>query len=70
MPTTYLALIGDRAGRPEVHLVAENAEASLCGLPRAGLSSGGFIDAATVCRDCMEWAAKRWTGTLQAPPVP
>ena len=70
MPMTYLALLSGGEGGPVVHLVRENAEASLCGLPRASLSTSGTIDDATVCRECIDWTAKRWTGTFQVPQEP
>jgi hypothetical protein len=65
MTTVYLAFIGDGESGVEVHLVREDAEASLCGLPRATLSSTGLIDKVKVCRDCVDWTAKRWTGTFR-----
>lgn len=42
----------------------ENAEVSLCGLPRVTLSSHGHIDDTSVCRDCIDWVPKRWTGNF------
>jgi hypothetical protein len=41
-----------------VHLVADEAEASLCGIPRSAL---GETPAAgdLVCRDCVDWLPKR-----------
>ncbi len=62
--TAYLAFIGAGELGPEVHLVREGAEASLCGLPRSSLSSTGLIENMQVCRDCVDWTAKRWTGTF------
>jgi hypothetical protein len=63
--TAYLAFLGPGSEAEEevqLHLVRENAEVSLCGLPRAGLSSHGHIDDISVCRDCIDWVPKRWTG--------
>jgi len=40
-----------------VHLVREGAEASLCGLPRAGLGPSGGADFA--CPECIEWLPRR-----------
>lgn len=65
MATVYLAFVGDGPSGVEVHLVREDAEASLCGLPRATLSARGFIENLQVCRDCVDWTAKRWTGTFR-----
>jgi hypothetical protein len=65
MPTAYLAFVGDGQSGVEVHLVREGAEASLCGLPRASLSSTALIENVQVCRDCVDWTAKRWTGTFR-----
>lgn len=65
MSTPYLAFIGEGELGAEVHLVREDAEASLCGLPRASLSSTGLIENVRVCRDCIDWTAKRWTGTFK-----
>jgi hypothetical protein len=69
MHTVYLAYIGQGENGSRVHLVREDAEASLCGLPRAGLSSSATIENAHVCRDCVDWTAKRWTGTDRKPPL-
>ncbi len=51
----------DHAGA--VHLVREDAEVSLCGIPRAMLSSRGAIDDTTACRDCIDWIPRRWTAS-------
>ncbi len=59
-PTRYVAMRSS-AAEAVLHLVRENAEASLCGIPRAMLSSSGAIDDTTVCRDCIDWVPKRWT---------
>jgi hypothetical protein len=60
--TRYLALLGsDRDA--VLHLVREDAEASLCGAPRSTLSPRGHIDGVMVCRDCIDWVPRRWTGT-------
>jgi len=64
MPTRYLAFLADEDH--QVHLVREEAEASLCGLPRAALSSTGGLDDTTVCRSCIDWIPRRWTTTLPA----
>jgi len=45
-----------------LHLVREDAEASLCGVPRAMLDSGGLADP-VVCPDCVEWLPKRMAVT-------
>jgi len=60
--TKYLAM-RSTADEGLVHLVREDAEVSLCGIPRAMLSSGGTIDDTTVCRECIDWIPRRWTGS-------
>lgn len=55
----YRALVETNAGKARVqrlHLVREDAEASLCGIPVATLGHGS---ADLVCPDCIEWLAKR-----------
>ena len=44
-------------GADRVHLVREDAEASLCGIPRShlGPGTGGEI----VCDECLEWLPRR-----------
>ncbi|HET7421523.1 MAG TPA: hypothetical protein VFL27_14190 [Candidatus Dormibacteraeota bacterium] len=41
-----------------VHLVADNAEASLCGIPRSALGVAA-TSGDLVCRECVEWLPKR-----------
>jgi hypothetical protein len=41
-----------------VHLIRDGAEASLCGLPRSTLESGG-IACDRVCPICIEWLPRR-----------
>jgi hypothetical protein len=41
-----------------LHLIRDDAEASLCGIPRTSLGSGGALDQ-VVCEDCLEWFRKR-----------
>jgi hypothetical protein len=45
-------------GRSFLHLVGEDSEASLCGLPRAALGAGR-VDDDLVCPICIEWLPKR-----------
>jgi hypothetical protein len=46
-------------GRGNVlHLVREDAEASLCGVPSSVLDGGGLSDP-LVCPNCIEWLPKR-----------
>ena len=55
----YRALVETNAGKARaqrLHLVREDGEASLCGIPRATLGHGA---ADLVCADCIEWLAKR-----------
>ena len=49
-------------GGSVLHLVREDAEASLCGVPRAMLDSGRLSDP-VVCPDCIEWLPKRMAVT-------
>ena len=46
------------SGGSELHLVREDSEASLCGIPRTSLTNGGIFDV-LVCNDCVEWLPKR-----------
>jgi hypothetical protein len=41
-----------------LHLVREDAEASLCGVPSSVLDGGGVSDP-LVCPTCIEWLPKR-----------
>ena len=41
-----------------VHLVADEAEASLCGIPRSALGAPA-MSGELVCRDCVDWLPKR-----------
>jgi hypothetical protein len=64
MPTRYIAFLADEDH--QLHMVREDAEASLCGLPRAAMSSAGTLDDTTICRTCIDWTRRRWTTTLPA----
>jgi hypothetical protein len=64
--TTYLALIesepakrsgGSDGGLP-LHLIREDAEASLCAIPRSSLTGAGMSDQ-VVCAACLAWFDKR-----------
>jgi hypothetical protein len=60
-PHIYRALI-ERTGGPSrgllLHLIRDDAEASLCGIPRSSLTTGGqFND--VICADCLGWFDKR-----------
>ena len=50
-----------------LHLVREDAESSLCGIPRIVLEDPNFD--AFVCEDCIEWLLKRRTASGQFKPV-
>jgi len=52
-----MAAIGPKA-RSELHLIRDDAEASLCGIPRATLTTDGIFNE-PVCEDCLEWLPKR-----------
>jgi hypothetical protein len=46
------------SGGSLLHLVREDSEAALCGIPRATLGQGGMFDQ-VVCPDCIEWLHRR-----------
>ena len=52
-----------RTGRESLadrlHLVREDAEATLCGIPRSALGPGQGGE--LVCPDCIDWLARRKT---------
>ena len=50
-----------------VHLVREDAEASLCGIPRSALGTA-LVDEC-VCSKCVEWLAKRRAVSGEQPRV-
>ena len=55
----YLALSARNAiqGRDElIHIVRQDAEAALCGIPRTSL--GPSCELERMCPDCMVWASK------------
>jgi hypothetical protein len=41
-----------------LHLVRDDAEASLCGIPESALGPGSVTDQ-RVCSECIEWLPKR-----------
>ena len=43
---------------PSLHLIREDSETSLCGIPRVQLSAPADADA-FVCVECLEWLPKR-----------
>jgi len=63
-------VFSDRATRARsgsaLHLVREDAEASLCGIPRAALGAGEAADD-LVCVDCIDWLLKRRAVSGQSP---
>ena len=55
----YRALVETNAGKARaqrLHLVRDDADSSLCGIPRATLGHG-VTD--LVCPDCIDWLGKR-----------
>jgi hypothetical protein len=46
--------------RPALHLVREDAEASLCGIPRRSLDDSLYLEG-FVCVDCIDWLTRRRT---------
>ena len=66
---SYRALIRKGAGPSGgtlLHLIRENAAASLCGLPREQLTGGGVFDE-LACPECIEWLPKRLGSSEQHP---
>jgi hypothetical protein len=60
-PRVYRALIKRTAGQSGgslLHLIRDDAEASLCGIPRSSLTNGAHL-ADLVCADCLGWFDKR-----------
>jgi hypothetical protein len=45
------------SGGTALHLIREGSEASLCGIPRSSLGSGGIIDE-LMCPECIESLSK------------
>jgi len=41
-----------------LHLVREDAEAALCGIPRSALAAGAE-PGELICPDCIDWLSKR-----------
>jgi len=46
------------SGGTLLHLIREDSETSLCGIPRESLGGGGIFDE-LVCPDCIEWLPRR-----------
>jgi hypothetical protein len=67
----YRALIKRTTSPSEetlLHLIREDAEASLCGIPRASLGTAGGFDE-VVCTDCIEWLPRRMDFSAEHPRV-
>jgi hypothetical protein len=60
VPKTYRALKeqGATDGGSLLHLIRDDAEASLCAIPRSSLTGAGSLDQ-LVCAACLEWFDKR-----------
>lgn len=57
----YRALVSriDNAeGGARLHLIRDDNESSLCGIPRSSLDRAGALDQ-IVCSSCIEWLPKR-----------
>lgn len=68
---TYRALVkrsGGAVGSAPLHLIRDDAEASLCGLPRVSLGAAGGLDD-VVCDDCLTWLVRRRAMTGNLPTV-
>ena len=60
-PRTYRALVkrsGGPLGSSPLHLIRDDAEASLCGIPRVSLSAAAGLDD-VVCAECLTWFERR-----------
>ncbi len=69
--SNYRALImrsSGPSGGTLLHVIRENAEASLCGIPRAALTGSGLFDE-LLCADCLEWFEKRRAVSRKMPTV-
>jgi len=64
----FSARVADAGSAGMLHLVREDAEASLCGIPRSALGPGA-ASGELVCPDCIEWLPKRtyFSGIFQRP---
>jgi hypothetical protein len=68
---SYRALVkrsGGPSGGSVFHLIREDSETSLCGIPRAQLSGGGTFDE-LVCQECVDWLPKRMDFSARHPRV-
>jgi len=67
----YRALIkrtGGPSGGSLLHLIREDSETSLCGIPRAQLVGGGMFDE-LVCLECIDWLPRRMDFSRAHPKV-
>jgi hypothetical protein len=58
---TYRAMVkvtDNTSGGALLHLIRDDNESSLCGIPRLSLDRAGSLDQ-VVCGDCIEWLPKR-----------
>ena len=58
---TYRAMIkptDGTTGGAALHLIRDDSESSLCGIPRVSLDRAGPLDQ-VVCNSCIEWLPKR-----------
>lgn len=51
-----------------MHLIRDEDEASLCGIPRSSLGQGGMFDN-EVCAECIDWLLKRMDFSQEHPRV-
>jgi hypothetical protein len=56
---TYRVLMLRAGGDVLLHLVRDDSEVSLCGIPRAALGQPSPSVSDVVCPDCIEWLPKR-----------
>jgi len=57
-----VARTAEEALADRAHLVREDSEAALCGIPRSALGPGDGGE--LVCSDCVDWLARRKTASL------
>jgi hypothetical protein len=72
MNTRYRALkrrnAGPGGGGNDLHMIRDDAEASLCGIPRSSLTEGSTFDD-MLCEDCLMWFDRRRSISTQQPKV-
>lgn len=68
----YRALVSrtdNSEGGALLHLIRDDNESSLCGIPRSSLDRAGTLDQ-VVCSSCIEWLPKRAQASAIYPAIP